>query len=244
MNPSVSEQLRPALERVDRGALEQVYREQDEFVVVENLLPAGILGLWEKALEALKPRMHRNFIPKHKKGGSVPYRTVRELGPAITAVYHDPGFLQLLQAVAGAPMRECPESDPHRCALYGYTEEGDHIGWHYDTSYYRDRRWTVLVGLADRSSSRLECRLHTRSPGRALVEMALQVLPGSVVIFNGDRVYHRVTPIRRGEERYMVSMQYVTQAEMNPFLRFISNMKDAVAYFGLREVFTGRMRRR
>ena len=38
-------------------------------------------------------------------------------------------------------------------------------------------------------------------------------------------------------------MQYVTTGKMNPFMRFISNMKDAVAYFGLRGVFgKGRLR--
>jgi hypothetical protein len=27
---------------------------------------------------------------------------------------------------------------------------------------------------------------------------------------------------------------------MNPFMRFVSNMKDSIAYFGLKEVFFGR----
>jgi hypothetical protein len=45
------------------------------------------------------------------------------------------------------------------------------------------------------------------------------------------------SPLKEGESRYIVSMQYVTAGEMNPFMRFISNMKDVVAYFGLRGVF-------
>jgi hypothetical protein len=39
----------------------------------------------------------------------------------------------------------------------------------------------------------------------------------------------------------MVSMQFVTDGAMNPFMRFVSNMKDSIAYFGLRNVF-GRRR--
>ena len=134
-------------------------------------------------------------------------------------------------------MNECPPSDPHRCAFYAYTEEGDHIGWHYDTSYYKDRRWTVLVGFQRRIKLTLLCHLHTRNPDREVVKLELQIKPGMLVIFNGDKVYHSVTPIKEGESRYIVSMQYVTTGEMNPFMRFISNMKDAVAYFGLRGVF-------
>jgi hypothetical protein len=135
-------------------------------------------------------------------------------------------------------MNECPTNDPHRCAFYAYTEEGDHMGFHYDTSYYKDRRWTLLVGFKDNSSSRLLCHLHTKQPGHAVEKLELKMTPGMLVLFNGDKVYHSVSPVKAGETRYVISMQFVTSGEMNPFMRFISNMKDAVAYFGLRGVFT------
>jgi alkylated DNA repair dioxygenase AlkB len=236
--------LQQAIARLDVDALRRRYEAQDEFVVVEAFLPEAVLARWREELEALKPHIHRNFIPKHKKGGSVGYDTVRALAPTINAVYQSPALLALLCRIAGADMKECPPSDPHRCALYAYTEAGDHIGWHYDTSYYKDRRWTLLVGLHDQSSSRLVCRLHTRSPGHAVEELALRVGPGTLVLFNGDKVYHCVTPTQPGEERYIITMQYVTSGEMSPLMRFVSNMKDSIAYFGLKEVFFGAKRRR
>jgi alkylated DNA repair dioxygenase AlkB len=228
------------LAKIDLPAVRRSYQEQDEFVVLERCLGPELVERWTRELEQLKPHVHRNFIPKHKKGGSVPYNVVRELAPSITGLYHDPAFIGLLRAVSNATMKECPDSDPHRCALYAYTEEGDHIGWHYDTSYYKDRRWTVLVGLIDRSSSKLECRLRTKMPGATPQDLALRIDPGTVVVFNGDKLLHRVTPILADEERFIVSMQYVTRGDMNPFLRLFSNMKDAFAYFGLKEVFLGR----
>jgi alkylated DNA repair dioxygenase AlkB len=227
---------------LDAAALHKIYLDQDEFLVVEDFLCPEIMGQWGEQLEALKPHIHRNFIPKHKKGGSVGYDTVRANAPAINAVYQSPALLAFLKKITGSEMQECPNSDPHRCALYAYTEEGDHIGWHYDTSYYKDRRWTLLVGFRDNSSSKLVCKLHTRNPGQAEVNLALKIAPGTLVLFNGDKVYHAVTPTRASEERYMVSMQYVTDAGMNPFMRFVSNMKDSIAYFGLKEVFLGRRR--
>ena len=36
-------------------------------------------------------------------------------------------------------------------------------------------------------------------------------------------------------------MQFVTDQRMTPFKRFVSDMKDAISYFGFREVF-GRRR--
>ena len=233
----IDDLISDAIKQTDESSLRNQYSEQDEFVVVEDFLPQEILSQWETELEALKPHIHRNYLPGHKKGGSVAYDAVHAVAPSITSVYHSAPLLGFLRRVAGTEMNECPPSDPHRCAFYAYTEEGDHIGWHYDTSYYKDRRWTVLVGFKDQSTSRLLCHLHTRNPEREVVELELQIKPGMLVIFNGDKVYHAVSPLKQNESRYIVSMQYVTTGEMNPFMRFISNMKDAVAYFGLRGVF-------
>jgi hypothetical protein len=37
-----------------------------------------------------------------------------------------------------------------------------------------------------------------------------------------------------------LTLEYVTDARMTPAKRFVSNMKDAIAYFGFRSVFTRR----
>jgi alkylated DNA repair dioxygenase AlkB len=233
----IDELIADSLKERDEATLREKYSDQDEFVIVEEFLPVEVLTRWNVELERLKPHVHRNYLPGHKKGGSVAYQTVNALAPSITSVYHSGALLGFLRRVVSDEVSECPPNDPHRCALYVYTEEGDHMSWHYDTSYYKGRRWTVLAGLKDESSSRLLCRLHTRNPDREVVNLELQIKPGMVVIFNGDKVYHAVSPLKRSESRYVVSMQYVTSGEMNPLMRFVSNMKDAVAYFGLRGVF-------
>lgn len=237
--PNVDAQLAAAAARLDLAAVRRQYVDQDEFIVLENFVAPEIIEQWKVELESLKPQIHRNFIPKHKKGGSVAFDTVDDLGPTITAVYRSPAFQKLLCRVANAEMKECPDSDQHRCALYAYTEAGDHIGFHYDTSYYKDRRWTVLVGFIDESSSKLLCHLRTRQPGGQVEKLELKVGPGTVVLFNGDKLWHAVSPIAENERRYIVSMQYVTNGDMNPFMRFVSNMKDGIAYFGLKRVFLG-----
>jgi hypothetical protein len=237
--PRIEARLAECVQRLDLNVARQTYYEQDEFLVLENLVPREVLAQWEVELEALKPQIHRNFIPKHKKGGSVDYNTVSQLAPTMTAVYHSAALQKAYAQIADAPMKECPSTDLHRCALYAYTEAGDHIGFHYDTSYYKDRRWTVLVGFIDESSSKLLCHLHTRNKSRTPVKLELKVGPGTVVLFNGDKIWHAVTPVAEHERRFIVSMQYVTNGDMNPFMRFVSNMKDSIAYFGLKKVFFG-----
>src|SRR6187401_2694630 len=90
--PQTEALLSAAVGRLDLNSARRKYYEQDEFIVLENLVSPEILAQWEKELEVLKPQIHRNFIPKHKKGGSVDYDTVAQLGPTMTAVYHSPAL--------------------------------------------------------------------------------------------------------------------------------------------------------
>jgi hypothetical protein len=235
----VADEIARTLAALDLDAVRASYRAQNEFVHLERLFPDSVIGPMVEEVERLKGAINRNYIPRHKKGGSVSYYTLREQAPAILTLYRSPAFLAFVQAVSGAPVQRCPEGDPHACALYYYTEPGDHIGFHFDTSYYKGARFTVLVGLVERSSSRLVCQLHKDDPARQR-ELALATDPGTLVLFNGDKLWHKITPLGDGEERVSLTLEYVTDPGMTPAKRLFSNLKDAVAYFGFRSVFTRR----
>ena len=239
----LAEEVARAVERVDAEALRKAYREQNEFVYVERWLPASLVERLVADVDRVRPTIHRNYIPRHKKGGSVSSFTLVEQAPTIIALYRSPAFLRLLSEITGARVQQCPAADPHSCALYFYTEPGDHIGFHYDTSYYRSARYTVLVGLIERSSSRLVCQLYRDVPGRTPVEVSLRTDPGTLIVFNGDKLWHAITPLGEGEERVSLTMEFVTDPRMTPLKRFVSNMKDSIAYFGFRSVFGGRVAR-
>ena len=239
----LGDEIARAVATLDTEALAARYRDQDEFLLLPNLLPPAVITELVADVERVRPAIHRNFIPKHKKGGSVSSYTLQAHAPMILRLYRSPAFQRLLEALTGRTLFRCPESDPHACALYFYTEPGDHIGFHYDTSYYRGPRFTVLLGLIERSSSRLVGKLYTRRSGREPVEFEIVTEPGTMVIFNGDTLYHAITPLGEGEERVSLTMEFVTDQSMSPAKRFVSNMKDAIAYFGFRAVFGSRRRR-
>jgi len=214
-----------------------LYLSQGEFLTINQFLPQSLIDQYMEEVEALRPQINRNFIPTHKKGGSISYYLLQEFAPSILALYHSATFIEWLSNIAGATLLLCPEDDPHACALYFYTEAGDHIGYHYDTSYYKGARYTVLIGLTDRSTSKLLCRLHTRDFSKTPQDLSLATDPGLLVFFNGDRLYHAVSPLGDGEERIVLTLQYVTDPRMGTFKRWFSNMKDAVGYFGLPALF-------
>ena len=241
MMTSVVDPLRDEIARVfgglDLELARASYWRQHEFLVLERCLPAAVVSALVGEVDRVRPAMHRSYIPRHKKGGSVGFHTLATQAPTVMTLYRHPAFLAFLARVTGQPVQPCPDQDPHACALYFYTEPGDHIGFHYDTSYYRGRRYTILVGLVDRSSSRLACQLYKNVPGRVSEEVRLATEPGTLVLFNGDKLWHAVTPLGVGEERVSLTLEYVTDPRMTRVKRFVSDMKDAIAYFGFRHVF-------
>ena len=237
---SVAETVARALATLDVERVRREYGAQNEFVCLERWLPAPLVERMLAEVERVRPAINRNFIPRHKKGGSVSFYALLEQAPTMVALYRAPAFVEFLAGLAGRPLQPCPPDDPHSCALYFYTEPGDHIGFHFDTSYYRGARYTVLLGLVERSSSRLVCQLFKDDPqGRPIDERRLATHPGTLVAFNGDKLWHSITPLGENEERVSLTLEYVTDPSMHPLKRLFSNLKDSFAYFGLKTVFTG-----
>jgi hypothetical protein len=225
------------LSRFDMSALRHRYTQQGAFLYVEQFLAPEVTAQLVSAVAAVEARVHRNYLPGHKQGGSVSRHVIDEAAPFIADLYRSPALLDWLGRVAGEPLQVSPPDDPHAYALYFYTRTGDHIGWHYDTSYYAGRRYTLLLGVLDQSSCRLDFELHTREPGVAVVLGSIQNPPGGLVFFDGDKLRHRITPLRAGELRVSLTFEYLTDSKMRFGRRLISNMKDAFAYFGFRQVF-------
>jgi hypothetical protein len=213
------------------------FREQGAFLYLEQFLPPEVTASLIAGTRAVEGVVNRNYLPGHKQGGSVSRHKIDELAPAIAELYRSPVLIRWLEELCGEALQPSPDDDPHAYALYFYTKPGDHIGWHYDTSYYEGRRYTLLLGVLDESSCFLEYRLHTREENVPIVEDAVQIAPGGMVFFDGDKLHHRITPSRENERRVSLTFEYVTNPNMRPWQRFISNMKDAVAYFGFRQVF-------
>ena len=230
---SIEQEVVRAIEGVDLAELRRCYRDQNEFVVLDRFLTQPAVDQLLREVDVLAPYVNRSYVPGHKKGASVSFYAILRQAPAILSLYRSPAWLMFLSRLVGAPLMLCPENDPHSCALYYYQQPGDHIGFHYDTSYYKGKRCTVLIGLVERSEHcRLVARVRKHGETEEIRETRIPMDPGTVVLFNGDKLWHAVTPLGKGEERIILTLQYVTNREMGPFKKMFSNLKDACAYFG------------
>lgn len=236
----VTDRVDQAVAAIDFDQVHKTYWEQNEFLVIKQFLPRSFVeDVFVPQAHELKSSLNRNYIPGHKKGGSVSYYTVLERSALFLDLYRSASYRDFLNRLVHADLLLCPDNDPHSCALYYYTEPGDHIGFHYDTSYYKGARYTILLGLVDRSAQcKLVCDLFKDDPTKETRHLELITEPGDMVIFNGDKLWHAVTPLGENEERIVLTMEYVTNPEMGRFKRLYSNLKDSFAYFGLKTVFT------
>ena len=231
----VEQMLQQTVREVDQASLSQAYWDQSECLILDRFIPKKIINPCLTEVELLRKNIYRNYVPGHKQGGSVSSFAIanESAESAIVSLYRSPALRRFLSQIVKEELLLCPDNDPHSYALYYYTQPGDHIGYHFDRSYYKGKRYTVLMGLIERSE---QCRLvaHLRQPGTKdeVKEQPIPLDPGSLVIFNGDNLWHAVTPLGCREERIVLTMQYVTNQDMGPVHRAFSNLKDVFAYFG------------
>ncbi|MGE8330322.1 MAG: 2OG-Fe(II) oxygenase, partial [Paraburkholderia nemoris] len=191
----------------DTRRLSKDFTDQGAFLYLEDFLAPEVTAQLVQSARGLLDEVNRNYLPGHKQGGSVSRHTIDRLAPFIAELYRSKELIGWLEQLSGDKLQVSPADDPHAYALYYYTRAGDHIGWHYDTSYYDGRRYTLLLGVIDESSCRLDYELHTRNPDVPDQPGSVQIPPGGLVFFDGDKLRHRITPAGANEMRVSLTFE-------------------------------------
>lgn len=211
----------------------KTFKPQQYLVIPDFMSQELVEQTYLPEVEASVPFVHRVNVPKFKKSGSVSSSILKKHAPNLYDLYHSEAMKQFVETVVGEQVMLCPDDDPHAVALYHYTEPGDRIGVHYDKSFYRGKRYTILLGLIqDSVHSKLVCYPGANKMNRRKNPKEIYTYPGTLVIFNGDVLWHEVTPLGENERRVILTMEFVTDNRMTPMKRFISHTKDRYLYFG------------
>ena len=96
MNTSTSLQLETVFSKLEPNLnkIIEEFHENDEFVFVPNFLTPEMVKLMERESLKLNDFIHRSFIPKHKKGGSVSRDTLFENTSIFREIYESKSLLQ------------------------------------------------------------------------------------------------------------------------------------------------------
>lgn len=202
----------------------------------EDVLPADQFEAVRAEIETLVDT-ERSYLPAHKKGGTVAYETLIAKAPRVVGLYRSPALTELVSSILGEPVKPTPLNDQSSCSILFYERPGDHIGWHYDHNFYLGRHVTVLIPIINRNTSGdglSEARLEARFGDQIEV---VETPPNGFVMFEGQVVLHRVTPIAAGERRVMLSMTFATDPRSSIAQGIKRRIKDT-AFFGPRALWT------
>jgi hypothetical protein len=143
----------------------------------------------------------RNYLPVHKKGGTIAYETLETHAPKLTAVYRSEAMQRLISGIVGIEVRPTPLRDQSSCSLLFYERPGDHIGWHYDHNFYKGRHFTVLIPVVNhgRGPDGLSAaRLIASQNGQ---EVVIPTPANALIVFEGAKIRHKDANRRRRAAR-------------------------------------------
>ncbi|HRD67980.1 MAG TPA: hypothetical protein PKY50_17720 [Candidatus Competibacter sp.] len=209
---------------------------QRRIATVSEPLPPPAFELLRDAAFRYR-RTERSYFPAHKQGGTVAYEDLHFIAPEIVAFYQSDYLRRLCSALIGEPVLPTPINDQSSCSLLCYERPRDHIGWHYDYNFYKGRHFTVLLPLVNRhlredrpSSAQLVIRLDRQ-------DIAVSTPPNTLIVFEGAKVFHKVTRLGEDELRIILSMTFCTRPQASPLKGAVRRFKD-MAYFGVRALWT------
>jgi len=202
--------------------------------IVPDLLPVTAFAALATDIEQFVAS-ERNYVPTHKKGGTIAYETLREHAPRVTGFYQSPSLHRFISGIVGVDVAPTPLHDQSSCSILFYERPGDHIGWHYDHNFYKGRHFTVLLSIVNRGTVGLSAaRLMARTGG---TERTIATPPNTLVVFEGAKVQHKVTPLAEGERRVVLSMTFCTDNRHSLIQEGMRRVKD-IAFFGPRALWS------
>ncbi|MGE3830477.1 MAG: 2OG-Fe(II) oxygenase [Parvibaculaceae bacterium] len=208
----------------------------DCLAIVDNALPQATLTALTEAVDRLIAT-ERTYLPAHKKGGTVAYETLERETPEIVRLYRSPFLQRFISRITGIKVEPTPLHDQSSCSVLFYEKPGDHIGWHYDHNFYKGRHFTVLIPLINRGHGEGGLSAARLMVKRKRQDVAIATPPNRLIVFEGARVRHKVTPTAEGERRVVWSMTYCADPRNSAFQGVARRIKDT-AFFGVRALWT------
>jgi hypothetical protein len=191
-----------------------------------------LVRLQQEALDNL-PRVVRSYVPMHKQGGTVSYEIIHTRAPRCLALYHSSALHDWIGEIVGEPVHCTADHDQSACSILYYTQPGDHINWHRDPNFYSGRQFTILLMLVNRAADGgiSSSVLKRKYPGGR--DERIELGENDLVLFEGPRVLHKVSPTSAGDTRIALSMTFNTDPRIGLLAELARRVKDT-AFFGVK----------
>lgn len=187
-----------------------------KYLIVDEALPADFVR--ESRRRAQELSEFARSIRRAEGQFRLVYRVVtgdviRERWPELLALYHDPVFPEWIRKVTGE--REIITSSEVQSAVNLNIMQGDSIyRWHFDAVPYTLLLYLSDVRAEDGGSLQLvpACEPYETPDLTTTPPIELWPTAGTLVLMDGTRCYHHVSPLRRPMTRFSIPMVYPTAA--------------------------------
>jgi hypothetical protein len=125
-----------------------------------------------------------------------------------------------------------PATDTNRLSVLFYDKPGDNIKWHKDANAYHGNRLALIYTVYNRDKTRRK-----KSSAKFLYKKNNKTKEynnkeNSLVVFKGDKILHKVVPIKDGEKRIVISLVLcdICIPKFNPFSLTYNHISNKVFY--------------
>jgi hypothetical protein len=150
----------------------------------------------------------------------------------ILRIYRGAPILEKIHNETGIDLQFAPKTDPNRLSLLFYVQPKDGIGWHYDGNNYYGNRWAGIYTIINQGKTPYEmssAKFNYILDGQ---EHSINTQPNSLVLFQGDKIRHKVDPIKKGEKRIVLSSVFcdVGERTLNPISLVYQSAVNLIFY--------------
>ena len=167
-----------------------------------------------------------------RKAGGISFEELHKNFDGFVELYYSQELKTFLEKKIQKIINRPPLSDKNCCSLLLYTKKGDFIDWHYDYSSYYGKRITILITLVNENYETGELSDNEFIYLENNVEKKIKCKPNSIVIFDGEHIKHKSTPIDNNQKRVLISMTFcdICQEKNNIVNKVYERIKNMVFY--------------
>ena len=203
----------------------------DQIIYIENFLNYDFFYDLQKTFNDTKYETINNIF---RKGNGISFLNLHKHKDYynLLSLYYSEELILEINKILNIYLQRLSLNDNNACSLLIYTNKGDYIDWHYDISSLYGKRYTLLLTLINKNNITNELSENEFIYKLNNVENKIKLKENSLILFEGNKVLHKSTPINNNEKRIIFSMVLcdVCQTNNNLPLKLYDMIKDNTIY--------------
>ena len=203
----------------------------DDIIYIENFLDNKFFNSLQNIFNDKKYETNDNIFRKGNGESFINLHKNKEYNNLLS-LYYSEDLMVEINKILNLYLQRLSLNDKNSCSLLIYTNKGDYIDWHYDVSNLYGKRYTALLTIVNNNNLTNELAENEFIYKVNGIENKIKLKENSLVLFEGNKVLHKSTPINDNEKRILLSMVFcdVCQQNNNLGLKIYDKIKDTVVY--------------